>query len=187
MMVESSITGKFWLDRNIGAEFACNDSSSTNCYGEYFQVGRLADGHVKPNSGVSNSTIEVYGTASSDEFITVLNDWGTGDVGGGSRESMWNNSTGVSVCPDGYNIPTVNDLVAEEMGNPEGLFYDNVPKSGYRDPGGAVSYAGSLQILWSRQHAVGAAWASSVSNSSADQHKFPTSRAYGINIRCRKL
>jgi len=87
---------------------------------------------------VSDSTIEVYGTVSSDKFITVLKDWGTGDDLGGSREHMWFDRTGVSVCPAGYNIPTLAELVAEDMGNPDGLFYHNVPKSGSREPQSAV-------------------------------------------------
>jgi hypothetical protein len=190
MTVQSPRTGKIWLDRNIGAKSACLSSSSTDCYGDYFQWGRLADGHEKADSKVFDSTIGVYGPGSSDEFITVLADWGTGDDGGGTRQSMWFDSSGDSVCPVGYNIPTQDELVAEEMGNPSGLFYHNVPKSGYRDPTGAVSNTGSLQILWSRQQVNGGngadtgrrAWASSSSQSSTEQ-----GRAYGINIRCRRL
>jgi hypothetical protein len=58
--VKSPITGKIWLDRNIGADNRCSDGivydvpnddfNSSDCQGWNFQWGRYADGHQLENA-----------------------------------------------------------------------------------------------------------------------------------------
>jgi len=88
-IVTSPITGKVWLDRNLGASMVCTQSrddfaddasyvtSQENCFGDYYQWGRLADGHEKANSGsvVQFDLMNVSGVTSNLESkITFADD-----------------------------------------------------------------------------------------------------------------
>lgn len=91
-VVKSSVTGKLWLDRNIGATEPCNiddNNYSTNedaCIGDLFQFGRMADGHEKKDSttfdmgnDVSNSSVlPVYTTDYDHDIVgkfAINGDW----------------------------------------------------------------------------------------------------------------
>jgi uncharacterized protein (TIGR02145 family) len=54
--VYNPITGKTWMDRNLGASQVATSSTDTAAYGDLFQWGRLADGHQCRSS---DSTIAV--------------------------------------------------------------------------------------------------------------------------------
>jgi len=98
-IITSPITGKKWLDRNLGATAVCTksptDSSYTNandyvtdqedCFGDLYQWGRLTDGHEKvdyqddsqnletsfdPQNTIVNGKALVTVGSESDKFIT---------------------------------------------------------------------------------------------------------------------
>lgn len=50
--VTSPITGRVWLDRNLGAKEVCTSIDDKNCFGDYYQWGRGSDGHEKYKSRV---------------------------------------------------------------------------------------------------------------------------------------
>ena len=45
-----SLTGKIWMDRNLGATQVAQSSSDKASYGYLFQWGRSSDGHQKRSS-----------------------------------------------------------------------------------------------------------------------------------------
>lgn len=117
-IITSPITGKRWLDRNLGASRACTSSTDTLCYGDYFQWGRLADGHEKTNS-TTTSTLATGITSVGSSFITSSSspyDWTTADVDGALRTAQWSKTDGTGVCPVGFRVPTQTELASETTG-----------------------------------------------------------------------
>ena len=53
--VTNPVTGKTWMDRNLGASQVATSSTDTNAYGDLYQWGRRADGHQCRNSGTINT------------------------------------------------------------------------------------------------------------------------------------
>jgi hypothetical protein len=104
----ASPTGKVWMDKNLGATTYCSSFDDSNCYGDYYQWGRNADGHEKSNSSEtsskSNSLIPTHGN-----FIKGSSDWTYTDSDGTTRKTNWN------PCPSGYRIPTIDELLAESI------------------------------------------------------------------------
>lgn len=110
-IVTSPITGKQWLDRNLGA-FQSTDS---NCYGDYYQWGRLSDGHEKVTSLVSSNKVDNLTNIGSD-FITA-SDWTIIDNNGIERAILWSKIDGTGVCPVGFRVPTKDEVEVETLLN----------------------------------------------------------------------
>lgn len=102
----SQITGRFWLDRNIGATQVCTSSSDTACYGNLYQWGRLRDGH-QLSSSTNSATRATNIISSGSNFITNSSspmDWLTNtdqdfddiDDNGNMRNILWSQTNGNS-------------------------------------------------------------------------------------------
>lgn len=68
--VTSPVTGRVWLDRNLGASQVCTALDDTNCYGDYYQWGRDTDGHEKSNSSTTATLATDLNTSGNSSFIT---------------------------------------------------------------------------------------------------------------------
>ena len=101
----SPTTGRIWLDRNLGALNACLSMNDTDCFGDYYQWGRAADGHEKKDSTT---------------FTTGNTDWTKQSVS--SRKIMWAKTDGTGICPVGYRVPTSSELQAENIMNADDAF-----------------------------------------------------------------
>jgi hypothetical protein len=136
--VTSSITGKIWMDRNLGASRACLSQDDKECYGDYYQWGRDADGHEKPNSP---TTLIVFTSTTTDNnnFVISAFDWTDADESGAIRSANWN------VCPTGFRIPTINELLDEKV--PNNIL--NLPLSGNRTKDGYLIQEGNNGYLLS--------------------------------------
>ncbi|MCH2225865.1 MAG: hypothetical protein MK066_13935, partial [Crocinitomicaceae bacterium] len=66
--VTNPITGKTWMDRNLGASQVATSVTDTNAYGDLFQWGRGAEGHQCRNSA---NILMQAGNSSSD----ITNPW----------------------------------------------------------------------------------------------------------------
>ncbi|MEA3354232.1 MAG: thrombospondin type-1 domain-containing protein [Campylobacterota bacterium] len=166
-VIVSSETGRTWLDRNLGAKQACtksrNDFSSDSeyvtsqedCFGDYYQWGRETDGHEELNSDLTTvvvNSIEV----DHDKFIIGSSnydyDWTTADETGSSRVSDWSKISGLSICPSGFRVPTIEEIQAENIANRDEAFTNlKLPASGLRSgtADGVYSYKGSYGVIWS--------------------------------------
>jgi|GEM_PF-3248022 len=125
--VVNSVTGKTWLNNNLGAEYADANNPNGNfkptqqakasddyrAYGSMFQWGRKADGHELINWSSATSGSAKYGTTTtkSDEpdhplFIKKASGETYHDWRVNPENSLWRdeNSTN-NVCPIGYRLP----------------------------------------------------------------------------------
>jgi len=203
--VTSPHTSKVWLDRNLGASEVCSKSrndfssdadyvdSQKNCFGDYYQWGREADGHEKSNSAITDTQATSL-TNTGDKFIKTLNsihDWTTDDSNGSIRKANWSKTDGTSICPIGFRVPTIGEIVAEtnDIKNRNEAFnsFLKLPTSGSRrENSGLFVSRGFTGYLWSTINGFG--------NSSAFYRYFNdvylgsynTSRSYGFPVRCLK-
>jgi len=121
--VTSPLTGKVWLDRNLGATQVCTAVDDTDCYGDNYQWGRLADGHEKKDPYLlTNKTLATDVTnVGHDELIYAYTwnkedygDWAYGtDTDGLQRERQWSKIDGTGICPIGFRVPTADEFAAE--------------------------------------------------------------------------
>jgi uncharacterized protein (TIGR02145 family) len=196
-VITSPITGKKWLDRNLGANQACTSSTDKACYGDYYQWGRLADGHEKTSSSLSTSMVKDVSDIGK-KFIVKFKDWTTSDTIGDVRKVQWSKIDGTGVCPVGFRVPTQTELRAETIGyssadnisigavkvtNAETAFQNflKLPVAGVRE-----AFDGSIK------NSVGFLWTIAVNNSnsqfigygSGNAKSDVTERAMGLSIRC---
>ncbi|AXX88303.1 hypothetical protein AMRN_2605 [Malaciobacter marinus] len=184
--IKSPITGKVWLDRNLGASQACTSFDDKACYGDYYQWGRAADGHEKTNSKVVSTQAKSSSNVGHGDFIKSpfsgeRYDWAYEvDKDGSIREANWN------PCPKGYKVPTSGELIAERYGiyNKDDAYNKlKLPLAGYRS-----SHLGSFN----NQGSHGYLWSSSAKDFDAYYIDFDSSkvalydndRALGLSIRC---
>lgn len=178
--ITSSVTGRVWLDRNLGASQACTSKTDSSCYGDYYQWGRDADGHEKVNSGTT-STKSSSITPSHGNFISGIvqpYDWTTADVDGLGREASWN------PCPTGYRVPTTNEIEAESLSNNSDAFEKLLfPSAGYRGYEGSMHSQGDYGLLWTSDP-VDVDYANYLRYFDDDAYIRYTGRIGGLNVRC---
>ncbi len=196
--VTSPYTGKKWLDRNLGASQVCTALDDTACYGDYYQWGRNTDGHEKSTSATtSTQATDIYNTG-TDFIATEYNyddDWAqTIDSNGSLRVTQWLKTDGSSVCPTGYRVPTMTEILAETTGastpvtnNTEAYAnFLKLPSSGYRD------YSDSSALVLNKV-TNGYLWSSDVNDSTTSNNFFyqgagagseSNYRARGLPVRC---
>jgi len=132
--VTNPVTGRTWLNNNLGADYANLRSPDFNltqqakaandfhAYGSLFQWGRKADGHELMQWIGSSYGIAVNGKTSTNAdnpahalFITETsspNDWRVHQ-----NDTLWADETSANnVCPEGYRLP-LNPNVANDESN----------------------------------------------------------------------
>jgi hypothetical protein len=199
-VVTSPYTSKVWLDRNLGASRVCTTYFDTDCYGDYYQWGRNADGHQESNSTTSSTRATDINNAGTN-FITFNlepYDWTGVDVNGyqidsnGSQRVInWSKTDGSSICPVGYRVPTETELANETteastaVNNNIDAFNNflKLPSAGVRDrSSGSMSYQGSYGGVWSSSvNNFGSMYLGFGSGSASTNYN---DRAYGSPVRC---
>ncbi len=203
---------------SYASEADTNDAyvnSQKDCFGDLYQWGRLADGNEKINyidqtqnqsiAYDANLTIDDNGIikvtdAESDKFIQGLNnpyDWTSKDSDGSKRKALWEKTDGTSICPNGFRVPTIEELKAETIDNNTGkdvkvidrdTAFKNFlkfPVSGFRNNDDAFLYLqGDRGIVWSSSPGGSDGQDVSFSGSGADGDWY--GRANGFSVRCLK-
>jgi len=109
-----TLTGRTWMDRNLGASKVADSINDVAAYGSYYQWGRFSDGHQCTNSGIT-SVLSSTDQPGHGDFITVA-------LIGGSpynwrnpkNDSLWQGINGINnPCPNGFRIPTTQEFQAE--------------------------------------------------------------------------
>jgi uncharacterized protein (TIGR02145 family) len=194
--VTNSITGKTWMDRNLGATQVAAVSGDPSARGDLYQWGRFSDGHQCINS-ILTSTLSSIDQPNHNKFIvcpSLFYDWRTPH-----NDNLWQGVNGINnPCPIGYRIPTINELESERLS--WGYPYDvssafNSPlkwtKAYYRayiDGNLYVTEPGSVRFNY---------WSSSVNSSSISAYvlevvssttstNYTSFKGDGISVRCIK-
>lgn len=109
--VINPVTGKIWMDRNLGANQVATSATDGNSYGDLYQWGRKADGHQCRNSNATatiSSTIE----PNHPDFIWAISDEGAWHTI--HELNLWQGNTGINnPCPIGFRIPSITELSNE--------------------------------------------------------------------------
>jgi uncharacterized protein (TIGR02145 family) len=190
--VLNPVTGRTWMDRNLGASRAATSSTDTQAYGDLYQWGRGADGHEKRNSSTT-TTLSDSDTPNHGNFILAPNvptDWRSPH-----NNNLWQGLNGVNnPCPVGYRIPTDvewdNERLSWSSNNALGAFESplKLTTAGYRNFASG-NFVASSGHYWSSTVASQYARFLYISNNPP-----PTiaggiaafSRADGLSVRCIK-
>jgi len=146
--ITSPITGKVWMDRNLGATEICTSSYDEECYGDYYQWGRYPDGHEKVDSSI---TLKVASSliTQDNKFVISSYDWINKDTQGRYRSQTYN------VCPVGFRVPTIEELLAEKISNTTEAFdLLKLPATGDRNKNGHFAEKGESGYLLSSSSVV---------------------------------
>ncbi len=187
-VVYNSVTGRCWMDRNLGASRVAQSYDDSEAYGDLFQWGRLDDGHQVRTSSMT-PTLATSDTPGHDNFIKNVSspyyDWRDPQ-----NDNLWQGVNGINnPCPEGWRIPTKTEWENERLQfptNDSAGAYNSVLKltvGGLR--GGSY---GLLDDVGSS----GRYWSSSVSGTNAQDLFFYSSgagmgnhgRDDGRSVRC---
>lgn len=182
--VQSPVTKKVWLDRNIGAARVCQIATDTACYGDYYQWGRYMDGHQNSNSSTSTEQITDINSTMNQEFIIKHGDWTTADTDGLQRTVSWSKQDGTSVCPISFRIPTLSEIKAETS-----LKFLELPFAGMRgNNNGDLALQDKSGFLWTSTSSTGemSKYLHYTQQDTQGSGETATSRGVGMPIRCIK-
>ena len=134
--IVSPKTGRVWLDRNLGASRVCRTSTDRDCFGDFYQFGRAADGHQirklhSPwNYHLGRNSI----VADSKIFFVKYDDWTSADDSGELRNEAWGYGGINSICPIGFSVPREQELKDEKVDANSTVFENflRLPKAGKR-------------------------------------------------------
>lgn len=126
-VIVSSVTGRKWFDRNLGAPNKPTAVDDYANYGDLFQWGRKADGHqLIIRTDEAATTTSVHGTtttlADSDTPTDprfILSPAAAGNAGDwrlGHNDNLWQGVDGINnPCPEGWRIPTKDEWAQENI------------------------------------------------------------------------
>ena len=156
-IVTSPKTGRIWLDRNLGASRVCKSGTDLGCFGDLYQFGRAADGHQRRSHSNFKTTQTNTITPNVETFFITGKDWTSADSSGSLRNAAWSNGGKNSICPAGFSVPTMQELLDEKID-----FHSSVSKNFLKLPiaGRRVQDDGTLIKI----NVAGYYWSKTVSN-----------------------
>lgn len=141
-VIKSPITGKEWLDRNMGALQACQSLEDESCFGDYYQWGRKTNGHEKLANEMSSKKRLEKDLDTNGKYIVVKKS-STFDWRIEQDDNLWKDeSSKNNICPKGFRIPTELEIKTETVEAKDShkvvdnkTAYNNflkIPSSGFR-------------------------------------------------------
>jgi hypothetical protein len=191
-ILTSSVTGKKWLDRNIGATRVATAFDDYLAYGDLFQWGRPADGHQlmtwtsatagTPVNG-KTATLATSDIPSHNLFIStsgVPNDWRADH-----NTNRWNKDA-QGPCPYGWHVPTKNEWEGEILKNNLMAFsLLKLPSCGFRGSNGDLLVPGNFGLYWGSNILFVTSPTSYVLTSNASSQNVDNISS-GMSVRCIK-
>jgi hypothetical protein len=187
--VTNPLTGRIWMDRNLGATQAATSSTDANSYGDLYQWGRRSDGH-QCRTSPTTTTLSAVDQPANGNFITANID--NYDWRNPQNNNLWQGVNGVNnPCPSGYRLPTDIELDTERASwsasNSVGAFASplKLAMAGYRSwIGGFLFSVDSTGFYWS-DTAFGSGSRALLFNS-GNAGPITDDRAIGQSVRCLK-
>lgn len=197
--VTNPITGKTWMDRNLGSRPETYSYASTvvDHHGHLYQWGRRADGHQCRNS-ITTPTLSTTNQPAHASFI-ITNPYslqgynGNGDWLSTQNSNLWQGVNGVNnPCPVGYRLPTETELNNERLSwgsqyqNATGAMgWIDLPIGGVRSgETGSLSAATVMAYYWTST--VNGIYSRALGFTAQYAAMFDGSRADGSCVRCIK-
>ena len=188
--VTNPITGKTWMDRNLGARRVATSLTDSLAYGDIFQWGRGFDGH---QCRYSDTTCRISSTDTPGHDDFILNpenypfDWRVKQ-----NDRLWQGVDGVNnPCPRGYRLPTETEWEEEvntwTSKDSNGAFESilKLPMAGRRSfSHGLLLYEGYYGFYWSST--IIGKYARYLRFNSINAELFTNRRDYGYSVRCIK-
>ena len=121
--VTSPITGRIWMDRDLGAKSRINGTSPGTDYGCLFQYGRANDGHADVvwttrRGTYKNGTSTVQssdGISRTNKHNNTHSNWTSLDIS--DTRALWDGVDAINnPCPSGFRIPRATEFTAEFQG-----------------------------------------------------------------------
>lgn len=195
----TSLTGRVWMDRNLGAEQVATSSTDALAFGDLYQWGRGPDGHQCRNSGTTTVSSAVDQPLHQD-FIIVPNSSPTGDWRNPQNNSLWQGIDGINnPCPTGFRIPTDEEFRAERLlwvgGSNSTAAFNSVlklPLAGFRErTTGVISLTAQdfpYGFIWTSQVGGGGSSNDAVAFAYFQNNAFENlyARGRGYSVRCIK-
>lgn len=187
--VTNPVTGKTWMDRNLGAKRAAISSTDYQAYGDLYQWGRSADGHQCRNSTTS-STLSSLDQPGNGYFIITFSspkDWRSPQ-----NANLWQETNGANnPCPIGYRLPSIdefyNEISSFSMDNSFGAFESplKLPFTGFRDESSGSVGLGSYGFYWTNSIDVNSSFNVQIYINTINPFS-SSRRAMGMAVRCIK-
>lgn len=187
--VLNPVTGKIWMDRNLGANRVAQSSNDTEAYGDLYQWGRATDGHEKINSGTtttqSNSDTPGHG-------LFILATANNSNWRSPHNPDLWQGVNGINnPCPTGFRLPTIEEWEAERLSwssnDADGAFDSPLKLTVAGDRSNvdgtliSINYDGNY---WSSSVSGATSWGLYFGSSYATTYQYY--RALGRSVRCIK-
>ena len=185
----TSLTGRVWMDRNLGASRVATAFDDAEAFGDLYQWGRGTDGHEKRDSPTT-ATLSSSDTPGHGSFITAHPypyDWRNLQ-----NDELWQGVSGTNnPCPSGFRLPTDREWNAERA------TWSSLDRTGaFASPLKLVSAGGRSYVdgRFYNPGSYGLYWSSSVQGIYARHLYFYSSGAstdvgslaFGFNVRCIK-
>ena len=182
-------TGRYWMDRNLGASQVATSSIDEEAYGDLYQWGRGTDGHEKRTSETTSETTSDDNPGHGNFILVGYNPYSWHIP---INDDLWQGVNGINnPCPTGYRIPTeaewVEEIATWSSGNAAGAFASSLklPVSGNRN-----NMTGMFLAVGVNGHY----WSSTISTYRARRLDFDGTyaqmgmvyRASGMAVRCIK-
>jgi len=107
----TSQAGKCFMDRNLGASRVATVYDDSAAFGDYFQWGRLDDGHQVSTSGTTGTLSTTDNPGHGNFIITPDSPW---DWRSPQNDNLWQGVNGINnPCPAGWRLPTSTEWSAE--------------------------------------------------------------------------
>jgi|UniRef100_UPI004047137E uncharacterized protein (TIGR02145 family) len=194
-----SLTGRVWMDRNLGAERVATSSTDALGFGDLYQWGRGADGHQCRDSG-TRTTLSSSDQPGHPDFIIVPNTSSTEDWRNPQKNTLWQGIDGINnPCPTGFRIPTDEEFRAERLlwvgGSNSTAAFNSVlklPLAGFRErTTGVISLTAQdfpYGFIWTSQVGGGGSSNDAVAFAYFQNNAFenPYARGRGYSVRCIK-
>ena len=180
--------GQVWMDRNLGASQVATSPTDHAAFGDYYQWGRLNDGHEIATSETT-FTLSATDVPGHNKFIVVdlvtSFDWRTPP-----NNKLWQGASGPNnPCPKGFRIPTIDEWEIERASwtsnNAAGAFNSplKLVMAGYREYDGV--FIGTRDgFYWSST--VNGAYSRGIGFDDNIAQRYSALRSIGFTIRCIK-